>query len=52
MQKIYVTFNYKGYVENLHKIHKSARSRSLYGLPQRADQKEGDMALKNLLLLD
>ena len=40
MQKIYVTFNIKGDVEKLHKIHRSARLRSLHGLPQRADKKK------------
>ena len=46
MQKIYVTLNIKGDVEKLHEIHKSARLQSLYGLPQRANRKEGNMALK------
>jgi len=40
MQKIYVTLNIKGDVEKLHKIHRSARLRSLYGLPLRADKKK------------
>lgn len=51
MQKIYVTLNIKGDVEKLHEIHKSARLQSLYGLPQRANRKEGNMALKNTFVV-